>query len=100
MDISWLKQDRTDVKLFVTIQPSAKKTLLDSIHNDRLKIKISSPPLDGKANEELIKYLSKILDMKKKDILISSGQTSKLKTVVLKNQNFQDIYTVIDSLIK
>ena len=100
MEISWLKQDGSNVKLFVTIQPSAKKTLLDSIHNDRLKIKISSPPLDGKANDELIKYLSKILDMKKKDIMISSGQTSKLKTIVLKDKNIQDIYTIVDSMIK
>ncbi len=99
MEVSWLKQDGTSVKLMIQVQPSAKKTAIDCVFNDRLKIKIASPPVDGKANETLIKYLSKLLGLKKKDISISIGEASKLKTVVLNECQKDDIYTLILPLI-
>ena len=100
MEASWIKQDGTNVKLLVVIQPSAKKTQIDSIFNDRLKIKIASPPVDGKANDTLISYLGKLLGVKKKDLSISIGETSKLKTIVLTGCSKEDIYTIIAPLIK
>ena len=53
------------------------------VHNDRLKIFVSSPPVDDMANKECIKLLSKALRVSRSDIKITSGKTSRNKTVVV-----------------
>ncbi len=49
-----------------------------------LKIKISKPAVDGKANEEIIKYVSKILGLSKNKVSIMKGEKSSLKTLLLR----------------
>jgi uncharacterized protein (TIGR00251 family) len=63
------------------IIPNAAKTEFAGPYGDALKLKISSPPLDGKANAELVKFLSKKLKISKGAIRIISGETSRDKLV-------------------
>jgi len=63
------------------IQPGSSKDQIIGIHNGRLKIKISAPPVDGKANQNLIEFISKALGVSKSKIEILKGRTSKLKTL-------------------
>ena len=51
------------------------------MEGDRIKIKITAPPVEGKANQGLIKFLSKLLGVSKSSIEIISGETSKNKKV-------------------
>lgn len=53
-------------------------------HGDRLKIKIKAPPVDGKANEEIIEFLCYTLGLKLNQAEIISGFASKSKNVLLK----------------
>lgn len=63
------------------LQPNAAKDEIAGVHNDRLKIRIASPPVEGKANTHLIKFLSKIFNVTKTDITIVKGLSSRYKTV-------------------
>ena len=65
----------------VQIQPGSSKDQIIGLHNGRLKIKISAPPVDGKANQNLIEFISKALGVSKSKIEILKGRTSKLKTL-------------------
>lgn len=65
----------------VLIQPNSKKTEIQGIHDNKLKIRIHSPPVDGKANEEVIRYFSKILEIKKNQVDIIKGHTDKNKLI-------------------
>ena len=65
----------------VQIQPRSSKDQIIGIHNGRLKIKISAPPVDGKANQNLIEFIAKALGVSKSKIEIVKGRTSKLKTL-------------------
>lgn len=65
------------------VQPNASKTEFVGALGDALKVKLSSPPLDGKANAELVKYLSKSLGISKSSIKIVSGETSREKILEL-----------------
>jgi uncharacterized protein (TIGR00251 family) len=56
-----------------------------------LKIRISSPPIDGAANAELIKLLSKKFGVSKSNVEIISGETSKLKQVKIYELKMSDI---------
>jgi uncharacterized protein len=63
------------------IQPNASKSSLIGMHGDAVKIKIHAPPVDGEANEEVIRFLSELLNLPKKSILIVQGQTSRQKLI-------------------
>lgn len=48
-------------------------------YNDGIKIRIKSPPVDGAANDELVSFLGKALQLSRKDIEILHGHTSRTK---------------------
>lgn len=74
------KTDR-GTKLSLFIQPKASKNEIIGPHNGALKIKITAPPVDGKANAALIEFLSEILNIPKKQIEILKGETGRNKAV-------------------
>lgn len=57
----------------VQIQPGSSKDQIIGLHNGRLKIKISAPPVDGKANQNLIEFIAKALGVSKSKIEIVKG---------------------------
>ena len=71
--------------LFLDIKatPGASKTALGEVRERRLKIRIAAVPEYGKANEELRVFLAKLLGLAKKDIVLVSGEKSRLKTLRL-----------------
>ena len=71
--------------LFLDIKavPGASKTGLGEVREGRLKVRIAAAPEDGKANEELRSFLAKFLGLPKKDIVLESGERSRLKTLRL-----------------
>ncbi len=67
------------VYLDVKVIPNSKKNEIVGWQGTFLKIRIQSTPEKGKANLELISFLSEVLDVKQSQIHILTGQTSKLK---------------------
>ena len=53
----------------------------DSAGQAALKARVAAPPADGKANTALINLLARVLEVKKADVRIASGETSRLKTI-------------------
>lgn len=78
------KEDSTILKLY--IQPGAKKSEIVGVHGDRLKIRLNAPPVDGKANKELIRFLAKTFDIKKSEIKIIVGLKNRQKDVRISGQ--------------
>jgi uncharacterized protein (TIGR00251 family) len=71
------------VRLHLFIQPKASKNEVVGPHNGEIKIKITSPPVDGEANSGLIAYLSKLFGIPKRDIALVKGETNRHKVVDL-----------------
>ncbi len=67
------------MKLKVKITPNAKKNEIKGFKEEILYVKISAPPIGGKANRELLKFFEKIF--KVKNIKIVSGEKSRLKII-------------------
>mgnify|MGYP001110658949 FL=1 len=78
----WLRV-ATDGRITLTlhIQPGAKMTEFAGLHGDALKIRLAAPPVDGKANEALIKFIADTLGLPKSAVTIKSGQTSRRKAL-------------------
>jgi uncharacterized protein len=74
-------QDTPSVVLEVRVVPRASRSEVVGMQGGVLKVRLTSPPVDGAANEELIKLMAKTLDVPKRDIEIITGLTSKTKRI-------------------
>ncbi len=71
------------ITLTLHIQPGAKKTECAGRHGDALKIRLAAPPVDGKANEALIRFLADTLGLARSAVTLKSGQSSRRKVIEL-----------------
>jgi uncharacterized protein len=76
-----MTNSKEPVKVNVHVQPGARKNELLGFNEDVLRVKIAAPPVNGKANRELISFLSDALGIRKSDITIDKGETSKNKVI-------------------
>lgn len=83
-DLPFLSLCEDGVLLKLHIQPGASKNEISGMHGSSLKIKLTSPPVGGAANESLIEFLAKTIDIKKKQIAIVHGMKSREKIVRIK----------------
>ena len=76
-----------DDKLYLSchLQPKAKTDEFSGLHGDSLKIRIKAPPVDGKANAYLIKFLAKAFGVAKRDVEILGGDLSREKRLCITN---------------
>ena len=65
------------------VQPRAKRTEVVGWHDDAIKIRLRAPPVDGAANDELVRFLAKQTGMPRSAITIVSGRTSRKKRISL-----------------
>lgn len=77
----WFAWEGKDLILQLQVQPRASRDGFAGVHGDRLKVRIAAPPVDGKANLELISFLAKQFGVAKQQIHLVRGETGKTKTV-------------------
>ena len=65
----------------VHVVPRARMTGVAGRHGDALKIRLAAPPVDGAANDELIRFLAERLSVPRSAVTITAGHTSRRKTV-------------------
>ncbi|MFZ1686350.1 MAG: DUF167 family protein [Flavobacteriales bacterium] len=70
-----------ELLLILHIQPGAKHTEVVGMHGDALKIRLAAPPVDGQANDALIRFLAKAFGVPTRNVSILSGQASRRKRV-------------------
>ena len=67
--------------LKLRVSPGAKKSEIVGPHGDAFRVKVAAPPVDGKANEALLEFLSEIFGVPRRQVSLLSGQTSRDKVV-------------------
>ncbi len=73
--------DDDGVRFEVSVQPRSSRNESLGFKKGVLKVKLTAPPVDGKANQALISFLAKILGTSKRNVVILRGETAKLKLV-------------------
>lgn len=69
------------IVLELHVQPGAKRTEAAGTHGDRVKIRLAAPPVDGAANDELVRFLADAFGVPRRQVTIVSGATSRQKRV-------------------
>jgi hypothetical protein len=77
--------------LTLHIQPGTRKTEIAGQHGDALKIRLAAPPVDGKANEALLRFVAETLHLPKSSVSLKSGQTSRRKILEVNGATAEEI---------
>lgn len=91
--------DGASVSLSVHVQPKASRTRVAGFHGDAVKLCITSPPVDGKANAAVIEFFAKLFKIPKAAVSIASGETSRDKRLVLAGISAAQVETVLQPLL-
>ena len=75
--------DSASVSLSVHVQPKASRTRIAGLHGEALKLCITSPPVDGKANAAVIQFFAKLFKIPKAAVILASGEASRDKRIIL-----------------
>jgi len=77
----WFHWDNDDLILTLQVQPKASRDQLVGPLEDAFKVRITAPPVDGKANAHLIKYLAKAFGVPRAQVMLEAGETARRKRV-------------------
>ncbi len=77
----------TTITFSVRVQPRASRSAVVGLHDSALKVRLAAPPVDGAANEALIKLFAQLLDVTRADVEIISGASSRQKLVRIHHPN-------------
>ena len=69
------------VTFAVKVHPRAKKDAITGVLGDALKVSLTTPPVEGRANEACIEFFAKLLKVPRSSVTIASGQTSRNKVI-------------------
>ena len=77
----WLHELGRDLRLEVYITPGSARDRIMGLHDGRLKIQISAPPVDGQANKALVRFISELLGVPRAQVEMVGGAKGRKKTL-------------------
>jgi uncharacterized protein (TIGR00251 family) len=98
-----LRQTKDGVTLAMRAQPGAKKSAIVGVYGEgasaRLKIAVNAPPIEGRANDALIAFLSELFSLPKSAIELTSGASSRSKVFQLRGVTLAQAESAIKSTL-
>jgi uncharacterized protein (TIGR00251 family) len=91
MEAPYLMASPSGPLLRIKVQPRARANQIVGVLGNELKIKISAPPVDSKANEELIEFLAAQLELGKNSIQLVKGSTSTHKVISIRGLSADEV---------
>jgi uncharacterized protein (TIGR00251 family) len=80
MSDPWFRWEGGDLVLQLKVQPKASRDEFAAPHGDRFRVRITAPPVDGKANEHLTRFLAKSFGVSRGSVSLLRGESSRDKT--------------------
>jgi uncharacterized protein (TIGR00251 family) len=77
----WYRRDGEDWLLVLHAQPGAKRSEVVGLHGEALKVRLAAPPLEGRANEALLRFLADRFEVPLRNVELKQGAQSRHKTV-------------------
>jgi len=76
-----IRQTRSGVTFSIKVHPRAKKNGITGEVGDALKVALTAPPVEGKANEACIDFFAELLEVPRSSVTIGAGETSRNKVI-------------------
>jgi uncharacterized protein (TIGR00251 family) len=78
---AWYRREGNSLMLTLHIQPGAKRSEIAGLHGEALKIRLAAPPVEGRANEALLRFIAELFEVPLRDVELLRGAQSRRKTV-------------------
>jgi uncharacterized protein len=92
-----IKENPTGVSFAIKVHPRAKKNAITGELGNALKVCLTAPPADGRANDACIVFFASLLDVPRSSVTIASGETSRNKVVRVVGVSAEDVRRRIES---
>lgn len=79
----WFRRNGDVVTLTLHIQPGAKRSEIAGLHGEALKIRLAAPPVEGRANEALLKFIAALFGVPVRQVELKQGGQSRHKVVAI-----------------
>ncbi|MDO8735754.1 MAG: DUF167 domain-containing protein [Thermoleophilia bacterium] len=86
--------------LLVRVSPGARKSEIMGEAGGRLRIRLQAPPVEGKANRELARFIARELGLKKNRVSLVSGERSREKTLLLQGVSSPEVRERLKSILE
>lgn len=81
---AWYRREGDAITLTLHVQPGAKRSETAGLHGDALKIRLAAPPIEGRANEALLRFIAELFDVPQRHVELLRGAQSRHKMVKIK----------------
>lgn len=85
----WYRRRDDVITLTLHVQPGAKRTGIAGLHGDALKIRLAAPPIEGRANEALLKFIAGIFAVPLRNVELQQGGQSRHKVVAVTGSSIE-----------
>ncbi|MDH3360193.1 MAG: DUF167 domain-containing protein [Desulfobulbaceae bacterium] len=85
--------------LTIYVQPKASKNKIAGIHGEAIKLCITAPPVDGKANKAVTDFFAKFFHLAKSQVTLHSGQQSRTKRLQLTGITLNEAETLLNKVL-
>lgn len=92
-------QSDDTVVLHLYVQPKAAKSRLVGLHDGCLKIAVAAPPVEGKANKHVLRFLADVLGVASRNLYLKSGAQSRKKQVVVKSLDAETVRKMVEKRV-
>ena len=79
--MTWATAAGDGTRVALRVQPRASRNELAGVHGDSLKVRLAAPPVDGAANEALVRFLAEVLGLPRAAVTLVAGLSSRSKAV-------------------
>lgn len=86
---SWYRRNGEIITLTLHVQPGAKRSEIAGLHGEALKIKLAAPPIEGRANDALLKFIAELFDVPLRNAELKQGGQSRHKVVAVTGSKVQ-----------
>jgi uncharacterized protein (TIGR00251 family) len=96
----WLRSVDGGVILSLHVQPRASKNEIVGVVEGALKLRLTSPPVEGAANKLCCEFIAKVCGTPKRDVTIVSGEKSRHKRLLVAGMEKSDVLMALEDKIK
>jgi uncharacterized protein len=84
-------------RITVRVTPRSGQDRMDRMRDGVLRVRLAAPPLDGRANEALVRFLARVLGVPPRDVRVARGETSRNKLVEIDGLDIEEVQRRLDA---
>jgi uncharacterized protein (TIGR00251 family) len=95
-----VQQQGDAVRFAIKVHPRAKRERISGVLGDALKVELTAPPVDGRANEACIRFFVDLFNVPRSSVIIASGASSRNKVVRVTGISAKSVNRLLEAALR